>query len=90
MRNFRFFYADKSHNTWPKLFVLAEDGTLYCEYLDHYNRTLFKKQVDYSSFDATTFKWNDYQSIIEIDKNTAISTNLTKQENWILNYINSV
>jgi hypothetical protein len=90
MRNVRFFYAEKSHNTWPKLFVLTEDGILYCEYLDHYNHTMFKEQVNYSSFDASIFKWNGYQSMVEIDQNTAVSTNLTKQQNWVLNYINSI
>ncbi|GHF02950.1 hypothetical protein [Thalassotalea profundi] len=88
MSKYRFFYAKESHKTWPKLFVLSNDGVLYCEYLDHYNPTVFKEQVEYSTFDADKFKWNGYQTIVEIDRNTAVETKLTKQPNWVLNYIN--
>lgn len=90
MKKIRFFYAEKIHNTWPKLFVLTEDDTLYSEYLDNYNRTVFKEHINYSSFDVLTFRWNGYQPLVEIDLNTAVSTNLTNQPNWILNYIQNM
>ena len=90
MKHIRFFYAEQSYRTWPKLFVLTEDGNFYCEYLNYHNPTIFKEQFDYSSFEATTFKWNGYQSIVEIDQNTAIRKNLKNQANWILKYINSL
>jgi hypothetical protein len=87
MSKHRFFYAEECNKTWPKLFVLTDDGVLYCEYLEHFEPTIYRKQVNYSIFDASTFKWSGYQSIVEVDKNTALNTNLTKQKNWILNYI---
>ena len=86
-KGFRYFFAEKSHNTWPKLFVLTEDGVLYCEYLDRYKLTIFKEKVDFSYFEPSEFKWSGYQSIVEIKESTAINVQLTKQSNWILRYI---
>lgn len=89
MTNFRFFYAEEAYNTWPKLFVLSEDGTLYSEYLDYNKPTTFKRKVNFSSFQPSLFKWNSYQSIVEIDRETATSKRLIKQENWVSRYLNS-
>jgi len=90
MKKIKFYYAEKTHETWAKLFVLTDDGILYCEYLDHLKPATFSEKVDFSTFDASKFKWSNYQSIVEIDQDLAVKTALTRQKNWVLNYINTI
>lgn len=85
----RFFYGASTHNTWPKLFVLTSDGKFYCEYLDFMKAARVNLNFDFSDFKATDYKWDGYQSIVEIDEATAKSKTLTKQANWISTYLNS-
>lgn len=86
----RFFYAAPTHNTWAKLFVLTEDGKFYCEFLDYNKPAKVLKDFNFDSFKQENYKWNGYQSIIEIDEQKAISTKLTNQPNWISNYVNNL
>ena len=90
MNNIKYYYAERIHETWPKLFILTDDGTLYCEYLDNLNPTIFTKQVDYLAFDASDFKWGGYQAIIEIDQISALNTSLTRQSNWVSQYLKTL
>jgi hypothetical protein len=84
----RFFYGDKKHNTWPKLFVLHE-GILYTEYLNHYHKTISRDVVG-RNFNPKFYSWNGYQAIVEIDKETALKTKLIKQINWIAQYLETL
>ncbi len=85
----RFFYGASTHNTWPKLFVLTSDGKFYCEYLDFMKPARVNLSFDFSTFKAEDYKWDGYQSIVEIDEATAKSKTLTRQTNWISTYLNS-
>jgi hypothetical protein len=29
MKKARYFYGEETHNTWPKLFVLTDDGVFF-------------------------------------------------------------
>ncbi len=86
MNKFRFFYAPEYNRTWPKLFVLADDGTFYCEYLYHNNRTKFIEQQNFATFDAKAYRWKGYQALQEITFFEAIQKRLIKQDNWIHTY----
>lgn len=83
----RFFYAAQSFNTWPKLFVLTEDGRFYCEYLDYMKPARIDEKRDFNTFKAEDYKWGGYQTIVEIDEAKAKSTMLTRQPNWISGYL---
>ncbi|MFS1982612.1 DUF1643 domain-containing protein [Vibrio breoganii] len=85
----RFFYAKASFNTWPKLFVLSKDGLLYSKYLYYGESLIFREQHNYLTFDASSFKWRGYQSIVEIDLQTALDTQLVNQNNWVSDYLDS-
>lgn len=89
MKN-RFFFGAETHNTWPKLFVLSQDGTFYCEYLDYMAPATINKSFDFDTFKAENYKWGGYQTIVEIDEETAKSKVLTRQANWIGRYLNSL
>jgi hypothetical protein len=89
MKN-RFFYGAATHNTWPKLFVLSENGIFYCEYLDYMKPATINETYDFNTFKAEDYKWDGYQSIKEIDESTAKSKTLTRQTNWVGQYINSL
>ena len=52
----RFFYAQEAYRTWPKLYVLTEDGTLYSEYLDYMQPAKDIKKVDFVTFKALLVK----------------------------------
>ncbi|MCL1143219.1 DUF1643 domain-containing protein [Shewanella gaetbuli] len=86
-KTFRFFYAKKTYNTWPKLFVLSDDGVLYSEYLNHNKLTIYKESVSCSGFDDNQFKWEGYQPIVEINRGEALCTRLTNQVNWVEQYM---
>lgn len=64
----RFFYGEATHNTWPKLFVLSEDGRFYCEYLDYMKPATVDKKFDFESFNPKDYSWNGYQAIVEVDE----------------------
>lgn len=83
----RFFYGAACYSTWPKLFVLTEDGRFYCEYLDYMKSTIEDLKFDFDSFKSEDYKWGGYQTIIEIDEATAKSKSLTRQVNWINRYL---
>ena len=89
----RYFYASniKHQNgkeTWSKLFVLSENGILYCEYLDFMQPRNIILKYNFDSFKAEDYKWSGFQSIIEIDENTALNKKLIMHQNWIYSYIN--
>lgn len=58
MKKFRIFYAPQVYRTWEKIFILTDDGTLYCEYLMRFrNQTIVKKGIDYESFRPNDYSW---------------------------------
>ena len=68
---FRIFYAPQVFKTWEKLFVLTEDGKLYCQYLMSFNKSFIKKDnIDYNNFRATDYSWG--QGVVG-DKGAAFS-----------------
>lgn len=83
----RFFYAPEAFNTWPKLFVLSEDGRFYCEYLDYMKPAKVDETQNFETFRAEDYKWNGYQTIIEISESEAKSKVLISQVNWIRIYL---
>ncbi len=83
----RFFIADASYNTWKKIYVLTSDGTLYSEYLDYMRPVTDRRTVDYSSFAQEDYSFGEYQSLREVSKSEASSAILTKQSNWVNNYL---
>lgn len=86
----RFFYGAPTHNTWSKLFVLTEDGKFHCKYLDYMKSATVNKNFDFDTFKEEDYKWDGYQTIIEIDESTAKMKTLTKQGNWISSYLNNL
>lgn len=86
----RFFYAPECYNTWPKLFVLSEDGKFYCEYLHYMKPTIIELKFDFNSFKAEDYKWDNYQKLVEIDERDAKSKTLTRQQNWINRYLSNL
>ena len=93
--NARFFHgAHMNHQngreTWAKLFVLTKDGKFYCEYLDYMKPARVNENFDFDTFKAQDYKWDGYQSIVEIDESTARTTTLTRQPNWIDRYLSTL
>jgi hypothetical protein len=86
----RFFYATGIYSTWPKLFVLTEDGRFYSEYLVDMRRNKFEKQFDFESFKASDYVWGGYQYLTEISLEEAIGVQLNYQANWINSYLNQI
>jgi hypothetical protein len=92
--NARFFYAphinhQNGKSTWPKLYVLIKDGTLYCEYLDYMKPSKIVKSFNYDSFKSSDYSYEGYQHLEEISYEIAASKSLTQQSNWINNYLRS-
>jgi hypothetical protein len=85
----RYFYAKAVYNTWRKLFVLTEDNVLYCEYLNYMVPAKIIKKASFENFKATDYKWNNYQTLEEVDYDRIINIKLTSQNNWIDSYLNS-
>jgi len=83
----RFFYAPQIFSTWPKLFILTEDGKLYTEYLYRFNLIKSEQQVDFVSFNSDKFKFEGYQTLQEITQDEALQVQLVKQNNWIKSYL---
>jgi len=55
---FRIFYAPQVLGTWEKVFVLTENGALYCEYLMRFiPDTIKKEKIDYVDFKPSDFSW---------------------------------
>jgi hypothetical protein len=88
--NIRFFYASNAHNTWPKIFVLTEDGKFYSEYLNFMKPAVVNEKFEFISFKAEDYKWGGYQAIVEIDEKVAKSKVLKRQVNWVERYLNSL
>lgn len=86
----RFFYGAETHNTWPKLFVLTDDGKFYCEYLDYMKPATVQKNFDFETFKAEDYTWGGYQTIVEIDESTAKNKTLKRQPNWITRYVDNL
>lgn len=90
--NARFFYGphinhQNGKSTWPKLYVLTQDGTLYCEYLDYMKPSKIVVSFSYQDFKPSEYSYGEYQHLEEISYERAIATNLTKQPNWINTYL---
>lgn len=85
----RFFYGEECYNTWPKLFVLTEDGKFHCEYLDYMKPARVNENFDFRTFKAEDYSWDGYQTIVEITEEEAKSTSLTRQGNWISRYLST-
>ncbi len=83
----RFFYAPQSFSTWPKLFILTEDGKLYTEYLYRFKLVKSEQQADFVNFNSEYFKFEGYQQLKEITQDEALQIQLVKQNNWIQSYI---
>jgi hypothetical protein len=55
---FRIFYAPQCFDTFEKIFVLTDDGKLYCEYLMFGNKTkIIRDNIEYNNFDPKDLKW---------------------------------
>lgn len=85
----RFFFAPQIHNTWPKLYVLTQDGVLFSEYLENMSISYDYQYVDFEEFKSIDYKFKGYQSLQEIDYSDAISKTLVNQANWVNKYINN-
>lgn len=83
----RFFYAPQIFSTWPKLFILTEDGKLYTEYLYRFNLIKSEQQVDFVNFNSEQFKFEGYQTLQEITQDEALQVQLVKQNNWVQSYL---
>jgi hypothetical protein len=85
--NARFFIADACYSTWTKVFVLTPDGTLYSEYLNYMQLQIIKEKVDFKTFKASDYSFGGYQHLREVDASAAIKEPLSKQKNWVFNYL---
>ena len=90
----RCFIADPIYKTWSKIAILTQDGILYCEYLHFMNPTIFKRGgFDFELFTAENFKFGgtehgkDYQSIREVTLEYALNYQLSRQANWVKQYL---
>lgn len=83
---FRFFYGAATKNTWPKIFVLDEKGSFYCQYLDKLKLAIHNERQSINSFNPITYSWHGYQKIIEINAATAVQIKLQDQNNWVQEY----
>lgn len=86
----RFFYAAGVYSTWPKLFVLTEDGKFYCEYLNFMRKCTVEEQFDFETFKASDYVWGGYQYLTEIDLQEAGEKRLIQQGNWINRDLNQM
>lgn len=85
--NFRFFYAPYIHRTWPKIYVLSEDGILYSKYLFKYNISIDTKHFNFENFKESDYSYNGYQKMHQISFDDAVKTNLINQSNWVKEYV---
>lgn len=90
--NAKFFYGphinhQNGKSTWAKLFVLTQDGTLYCEYLDYMKPSKIIESVNYLDFKPSDYSYAGYQHLEEISYEKAVETKLTSQPNWISDYL---
>lgn len=86
----RFFYAADVYNTYPKVYVLTEDGLLYSQYLKFNQGAIDRHQVDFDSFEEEDYSFGGYQGLVEITKEAAISKKLTDQINWVPRYLGNL
>jgi hypothetical protein len=47
-------------------------------------------KFDYKTFKADDYKWDNFQTIVEIDEAKAKSIQLTRQTNWINRYLDNL
>lgn len=87
MKKARYFYAEATFKTWPKLFVLTDDGFFHCKYLNYMKPASINLSFDFNDFKDSDYKFGGYQSIVEISYSQAIAKNLNSQQNWISEYI---
>lgn len=85
--NFKFFYAPYIYRTWPKIYVLSEDGILYSKYLFKYNYSEDTKQFNFVDFKESDYSYGGYQKMHEISFDVALKTNLISQSNWVKEYV---
>ena len=85
--NFRFFIAKPIYKTWAKVYVLSSDGELYSQYLDYMNLTFDKQKVNFSLFKQEDYSFEGYQTLREINLCEAEKIQLTRQNNWVLEYV---
>ena len=83
----RFFYAPHKYKTWPKLYVLTEDGKLYCEFLNYMRPDTDVRHVDFETFRASDYQPQGYQDLEEISYEEALRKPLTRQTNWVARYL---
>lgn len=86
-KQIRFFYAEQTFKTWPKLFILTEDNLFYSEYLDNLTLKILKLKYNFKTFKDSDYKFRDYQKITEISKEEALKVKLIEQENWLVNLL---
>lgn len=92
MENIRFFTAEhmfheNGKSTWAKIYVLTPDGHLYSEYLNQSNPAKDLQKVDFKEFKAFNYSYSTYQHLVEVDFQTAVTTQLTNQRNWVRDYL---
>ncbi len=83
----RFFLAEACYQTWRKIYVLTEDGLLHSKYLNYMKPHEDNKSVDFETFKAEDYSYGGYQTLREITLNEALNLGLTRQENWVNNYL---
>lgn len=88
----RFFTAkhmfhENGKETWAKVYVLTPDGSLYSEYLNFRNPVKDLQKVDFKEFKAYNYSFSNYQPLEEVDFQTAITTQLIGQKNWVRDYL---
>tara|TARA_Y100000589_G_C27175001_1_gene638330 strand:- start:1090 stop:1761 length:672 start_codon:yes stop_codon:yes gene_type:complete len=83
----RLFKADAIYKTWPKIYILTEDGLLYSEYLDYLKPSVDKQNFSFDSFSENDYSFGDYQKLSEIDEKTARKFRLVQQDNWVDSYL---
>ena len=52
--------------------------------------TIIEEIFDFSLFEESNYKFEDYQPIQEITFEEAISFELEQQENWVLKYLENI
>ena len=84
----RFFKADAIYRTWPKIYILTEDGILYSEYLDYLKTVVYKQKKKFDSFSEDDYSFREYQKLSEINEKTARKFRFIQQDNWVDSYLN--
>jgi len=93
----RFFIADEIYKTWSKIAILTSDGSLYNEYLHFMNPRTFKCEgINFIQFQVSEFSFGSdehghgYQSLREVTQEQAQEFKLTRQHNWVADYLDKL